>query len=76
MSCPRIILSKSLEVQEVREMGRYQEVESEGFPGLGIKMMVDCFQADGKVRVNQDRLTAERSREEKGEQKVECRALQ
>ena len=49
MSCPKTILSKSLEVQEVREMGRYEEGESEGFPGLRMGMMVNCFQADGKV---------------------------
>ena len=49
MSRPKTILSKSLEVQEVREMGQYEEGESENFPGLRMGMMVDCFQADGKI---------------------------
>ena len=49
MSRPKTILLKSLEVQEVREMGRYEEGESEGFLGLRMGMMVDCFQEDGKV---------------------------
>ena len=46
---PKTILSKSLEVQEVREMGLYKEGESEGFPGLKMGMIVDCFQVDGKT---------------------------
>ena len=38
-----------LEVQEVREMGLYEEGVSEGFPGLRIGIIVDCFQVDRKV---------------------------
>ena len=56
VSRPKTILSKSLEVQEVREMGLYEEGELEGFPGLGMGMIVDCFQVDGKVCVVQERL--------------------
>ena len=37
-------------------MDRYKEGESEGFPGLRMGMIVDCFQAEGKVRVDQERL--------------------
>ena len=40
-----------MEVHEVREMGLYEEGESEGFPGLRMGIIVDCFQADGKVCV-------------------------
>ena len=36
-------------MQEVREMGLYEEGESEGFLGLRVWMIVDCFQVDGKV---------------------------
>ena len=53
MSRSKTILSKSLEAQE---MGRYEEGESEGFSSLRMGMMVDCFQADGKVGVDQERL--------------------
>ena len=49
VSHPKIFLSKSLEVQEVREMRRHEEDESEGFPCLRMGMMIDYFQADGKV---------------------------
>ena len=35
----------------MREMGLYEEGESEGFSDLRIRMIVDCFQADGKVCV-------------------------
>ena len=40
----------------MREMGLYEEGESESFPGLRMGMIVDCFQADGKVCVDQERL--------------------
>ena len=40
----------------MREMGLYEEGESEGFPGLRMGMIVDCFQVDGKVCVDQERL--------------------
>ena len=33
----------------MREMGLYEEGESEGFPNLRIGIIVDCFQVDGKV---------------------------
>ena len=33
----------------MREMGLYEECESEDFPGLRMGMIVDCFQVDGKV---------------------------
>ena len=36
-------------MQEVREMGLYEEGESEGFPDLKMGMIVDCFQVDRKV---------------------------
>ena len=49
VSRPKTILSKSLEVQEVGEMGLYEKGESESFPGLKMGMIVDCFQVDGKV---------------------------
>ena len=38
----------SLEVQEVRKMGLYEEGESEGFPGWRMGIIVDCFQVDAK----------------------------
>ena len=40
----------------MREMGLYEEGESEGFLGLRMGMIVDCFQADRKVCVDQERL--------------------
>ena len=49
VSCPKTILSKILEVQELREMGQYEKGKSEGFPGLRMGIMIDCFQDDGKV---------------------------
>ena len=45
VSRPKTILLKSLEVQEMREMGPYEK----GFPGLRMGMIVDCFQEDGKM---------------------------
>ena len=40
----------------MREMGLYEKGESEGFPDLRMGMIVDCFRADGKVCVDQERL--------------------
>ena len=37
-------------------MGLYEEGESEGFSDLRMGMIVYCFQADGKVCVDQERL--------------------
>ena len=33
----------------MREMGLYEKGESEGFTGLRMGMIVNCFQVDGKV---------------------------
>ena len=33
----------------MREMGLYKEGELEGVPGLRMGMILDCFQANGKV---------------------------
>ena len=33
----------------MREMGLYEEGESEGFSGLRMGMIVDCFLVEGKV---------------------------
>ena len=39
----------------MREMGLYEEGESEGFPDFRMGMIADCFQADGKVCIDQER---------------------
>lgn len=37
-------------------MGLNEEGESEGLPGLGMGIMVEVFQVEGKVLVDHDRL--------------------
>ena len=58
----RIKRSKSLEMQEVREMGRKEDGEEVGFPGLWMGMIVVGFQQEGKVWECQDLLKRERRR--------------
>ena len=48
VSRQRISLSKSLDIQEVREMGRKDEGLSKGFPDLWMGMIVEVFQQEGK----------------------------
>ena len=48
--------SKSLNTQEVREIGRKEAGESRGFPILCMGIMEDVFQMEGKKCEEQDRL--------------------
>ena len=58
----RIKRSKSLEMQEVREMGRKEDGEEVGFSGLWMGMIEVGFQQEGKVWEYQDLLKRERRR--------------
>ena len=53
MSCTRTILLKSLEMHKVREIGQWEGDESKGLPDLRIEVMMNYFQGDGKVCVDQ-----------------------
>ena len=44
----RISLSKSLDIQEVSEMGRKEDGEVGGLPGLRMGMIVEDFQQEEK----------------------------
>ena len=48
--------SKGFEMQEVREIGRKKAEESRGFPILGMEMIEDVFQMEGKKCKVQERL--------------------
>ena len=52
----RMMLSKSFDTQEVREMGRKEAGESRGFPVLWMEIMEDVFQMEGKACKDQERL--------------------
>ena len=43
-------------MQEVRDMGRKEEGDEVGLPGLWIGMIVDGFQVEGKDCEDQERL--------------------
>ena len=49
-------------MQEVREMGRKEDGEEVGFPGLWMGMIVIGFQQEGKVGEYQNLLKRERRR--------------
>ena len=51
-----MMLSKSFETQEVREIGRKEAGESRGFPILWIGIVEDVFQMEGKECKVQERL--------------------
>ena len=46
--CDRMMRSKSLETQEVREIGQKEAGDSRGFPILWMGIMEDVFQMEGK----------------------------
>ena len=50
------MLSKSFEMQEVREVGRKEAGELRGFPMLRILIIEDVFQMEGKECKDQERL--------------------
>ena len=52
----RMMHSKSVETQEVREIGRKEAGESRGFPILFMGIMEDVFQMEGKECEDQERL--------------------
>ena len=52
----KMMRSKSVDTQEVREIGRKEAGESRGFPILCIGIIEDVFQMEGKGCEGQERL--------------------
>ena len=52
----RTIRSNSLEVQDVRKLGRKEDGASVGLPDFSTGIVKEVFQAGGKERVDQERL--------------------
>ena len=52
----RMMRSNSFDTQEVREIGRKEAGESRGFPILGMGIIEDVFQMEGKECEDQERL--------------------